>query len=88
LKNEYGYNVKAIERSGEGSDKVSRANAVSPKIEGGFCYIRQHHIDFLIQATAFPNSKHDDMIDVFISAIEELLMGKNNNIIQHRQVLF
>jgi predicted phage terminase large subunit-like protein len=88
LKNEYGYNVKAIERSGKGSDKVSRANAVSPKIEGGFCYIRQHHIDFLMQATAFPNSKHDDMIDVFISAIEELLMGKNNNIIQHRQVLF
>jgi phage terminase large subunit-like protein len=41
-----------------------------------------------MQATAFPNSKHDDMIDVFISAIEELLMGKNNNIIQHRQVLF
>jgi predicted phage terminase large subunit-like protein len=85
LKRSHGLPIFALQRN---KDKISRANAVSPKIEAGFCYIQKGLSDFELEYIQFPNSKHDDMIDVFISAIEELLMGKNNNIIQHRQVLF
>jgi hypothetical protein len=49
-----------------GSDKVSRAHAVSPLVEAGKVFLPESApwlADFLDEATSFPSSAHDDQID-------------------------
>ncbi len=48
--------------------KEDRANAVAPLIESGYVYLPHPHYhpwvsDFLAEARAFPNGKHDDAVD-------------------------
>lgn len=56
--------------------KVARVNAVSPAIESGHVYLPKGEewiAEFVDQFTAFPASKHDDMVDSASQAISHLL---------------
>jgi len=54
--------------------KVARANAVSPDIESGNVYLPHPNIapwvhDLIEEVSAFPNGKHDDMVDAMTQAL-------------------
>jgi predicted phage terminase large subunit-like protein len=55
--------------------KISRVNAISPYIESGNVYLPRFAPwidDFLNEASAFPNGKHDDQIDSMSQALIDL----------------
>ncbi|NBT50557.1 MAG: hypothetical protein EBT12_03195 [Marivivens sp.] len=56
-------------------DKVSRANAVLPLIEGGRVYLppQAQWLDaFIDEAVTFPNGNHDDQVDAMVIAVDVL----------------
>jgi predicted phage terminase large subunit-like protein len=56
--------------------KVARVNAVSHAIESGNVYLPQNATwvnDFVEQASAFPNGKHDDMVDAMSQALNRFM---------------
>jgi hypothetical protein len=56
-------------------DKQSRAHAVSPLVESGKVSLPESAswlTDFLDEATAFPASAHDDMVDALTQALNYL----------------
>lgn len=56
--------------------KVARVNAVSPAIEAGNVYLPEGAMwinDFIEEASAFPNGKHDDMIDAMSQGLNRLI---------------
>jgi len=62
-------------------DKISRANAVAPKVEGGHLYfIEDTWNEMLLQEiTTFPFAPHDDLTDVTVYGIDNLLNKSNFN---------
>ena len=55
------------------TDKVLRADTVSPTCESGFVTIiegGEWQMSFIDQCTKFPNAAHDDDVDAFIGAME------------------
>lgn len=53
-------------------DKIMRLRAQTPKIEGGFVHfpIDAHWLDkYLRELLSFPNSKHDDQVDLTVFAL-------------------
>jgi predicted phage terminase large subunit-like protein len=60
------------------TDKVLRAELVSPNQESGLVYLFTGEpwvAKFVESCTAFPNIKHDDDVDSFVGAMEEALGG-------------
>lgn len=56
-------------------DKITRLTAVSGVVESGLVSLPQSAdwIDpFLLELSRFPNSNHDDQVDAFAYALEEL----------------
>jgi len=61
------------------TDKVMRANVVSPTHEAGMCWLPEGEgwvSDFVESCSGFPNMKHDDDVDSFIMALEEGTRGR------------
>jgi predicted phage terminase large subunit-like protein len=61
------------------TDKVLRANLISPSHEANLCYLPEGEpwvADFLTNCFNFPNGKHDDDVDSFIMAMEQAIGGK------------
>jgi predicted phage terminase large subunit-like protein len=57
------------------NDKVARANAVLPIIEGGRVFLPEESpwLDaFIDEAISFPNGNHDDQVDAMVMAIDVL----------------
>lgn len=55
--------------------KISRVQAVSPTIESGNLYLptnKRFTTEFVAQCSAFPNGKHDDMVDAMSQAITRM----------------
>lgn len=55
-------------------DKITRAYDAAPEIEVGNVYLPKDApwlADFLAEASAFPNGKHDDMMDVVFDAVTD-----------------
>ena len=77
IKRTYRLPIREIPRT---TDKVLRANQVSAKVEAGYCYIRENQVEFLMQVIKFPDVKNDDMVDVFIDAVNILIMKNNNKL--------
>ena len=56
------------------TDKVLRADTMSPNQESGLVYLfegEEWSADFIDQCANFPNIKHDDDVDAFVGALEE-----------------
>lgn len=56
--------------------KVARVNAISAYIESGNVYLPRNAswlIDFLNEASAFPNGKHDDQVDAMSQALNRFI---------------
>jgi predicted phage terminase large subunit-like protein len=60
-------------------DKITRAHAITASLEGlKVKLVKGNYIEnFLNQLKAFPNGKHDDMVDTLIMAVNELLINNN-----------
>ena len=73
LKQTTGLNI--IEDEAPKDDKVTRVNAVSPKIESGRIYLVQGawNESFLNQCASFPNGLHDDEVDNLSAVIKNEL---------------
>lgn len=57
------------------NDKVARANAILPIIEGGRVFLPEESSwldDFIDEAISFPNGNHDDQVDAMVMAIDVL----------------
>lgn len=57
-------------------DKVFRANAILPEVEGGYWYLPHPDEcpwieDFIEELATFPNAKHDDQVDAFVMLAAE-----------------
>ncbi|KIL72702.1 phage terminase large subunit [Bacillus badius] len=75
----------------EGGKEV-RANAVSPLVEAGNVYLPHPSIapwvnDFIEEATAFPNGKHDDMVDAATQALNKLQTAKSNPLDRYKRLM-
>ena len=60
------------------TDKVLRAETVSPSVECGLVYLfsgEPWHADFIDQCANFPNIAFDDDVDAFIGVMEEAISG-------------
>ncbi len=70
--------LNVIEDFNPDTDKVTRVNAISPKVEAG----RVTLIDgawipsFIEECEAFPNGEHDDKVDTLVMAVNELMKPK------------
>ena len=58
--------------------KISRVNAISPAIESGHVFLPDPAkapwvADYVDQWTAFPNSRHDDMVDATSQALARMI---------------
>jgi predicted phage terminase large subunit-like protein len=56
-------------------DKVTRAMDAAPYVQSGNVIIMRnlaHLVDFLAEASVFPNGRFDDMIDAAMSAISDM----------------
>lgn len=56
--------------------KIARVNAISPAIEAGNVYLPEYAPwvnDFIEEASAFPNGKHDDMVDSMSQGLNRLI---------------
>lgn len=61
-------------------DKVTRAMDAAPYVQSGNVIIMSnlaHLLDFLSEASVFPNGTHDDMIDAAMSAISDMTAPQN-----------
>ena len=63
--------------------KISRVNAVSPAIESGHVFLPDPAKapwveDYINQWTAFPNSKHDDMVDATSQALARMIYSSGD----------
>nr|WP_133309152.1 phage terminase large subunit [Aeribacillus pallidus] len=72
--------------------KEARANAVSPFVEAGNVYLPHPNIcpwvnDFLEEAAAFPNGKHDDMVDAMTQALNKMQTAKENPLDRYKKML-
>ncbi len=57
------------------TDKVARANAVTPLIESGRVYLPEYAAwlhDYLEELSGFPNAEHDDQVDSTTQALGQL----------------
>jgi predicted phage terminase large subunit-like protein len=57
-------------------DKVTRAMDAAPYVQSGNIIVLrnlEHLVDFLSEASVFPNGTHDDMIDAAMSAISDMM---------------
>jgi predicted phage terminase large subunit-like protein len=65
--------LNIIESKPPTTDKINRANSISAFVESGRVYAKDgaYLNNFYTQLNAFPNALHDDMVDVFIMALEE-----------------
>jgi len=72
-------NINIIEGKTPTNDKISRANAVSPFIESGRCFLIKGNWNenFINECNSFPNGLHDDMVDVLTMAIDEFTSNNN-----------
>lgn len=73
-------NLNIIESDPPKIDKVSRARAVSAKLESGKVVILDAHWNdnFLNQLASFPNAQHDDMVDCLVALVDRELI-KNSS---------
>lgn len=67
--------ITAIEVNVIGGDKIARTKIATPRVEAGFCYIRESIIQELLHneeqgLLRFPNGAHDDVNDAFSQAIQ------------------
>jgi predicted phage terminase large subunit-like protein len=61
-------------------DKVTRAYDAAPYVQSGNVLLMSniaHLVDFLSEASVFPNGSHDDMIDAAMSAISDMTAPQN-----------
>jgi predicted phage terminase large subunit-like protein len=60
-------------------DKITRAHAITASLEGlRVKLVKGNYIEnFLNQLKAFPNGKHDDMVDTLIMSVNELIANNN-----------
>jgi predicted phage terminase large subunit-like protein len=70
-----GHDVKVEPPTG---DKAVRARPTAAQVEGGNVYILRGSWNetFLDEICAFPNGKHDDQLDAFVDAMNELALGE------------
>ena len=64
-----------VTESTTSTDKVLRADLMSPNHESGLVYLfegEQYVADFVDHCANFPNTKHDDDVDAFIGALEKV----------------
>lgn len=78
LRSETKFNI--VETKAPDTDKVVRANAVTPKMESRRVRLVQgmyvtHYLD---QLAGFPNAAHDDMVDVTVNAISTLIPSNDS----------
>lgn len=73
-------NLNIIETVAPDTSKVTRAYAITPRLEGGRVDLVEgpYVNNFLTQCVTFPNAAHDDMVDDLIMAVEELIPANNN----------
>lgn len=73
-----GLDCKELKAEG---DKITRANAITPSIEGGRVVIVEDSWNetFLQDMAAFPFGTTDDLVDAFVYSVDTLL-NKNNNV--------
>jgi predicted phage terminase large subunit-like protein len=71
--------LNVIEVEPPDKDKVTRANAVTPRMEARRVkLVNGSYVEsFLDQLAAFPNALHDDKVDVIVMGINELLVKDN-----------
>jgi predicted phage terminase large subunit-like protein len=64
-------------------DKITRAHAITASLEGmKVKLVKGNYIEnFINQLKAFPNGKHDDMLDTLIMAVNELLVNNNPDLL-------
>lgn len=70
-----GSGVSVIPWKPGASDKVTRANGITPLIEGGRVYIPEDADwldDWVSELSAFPSSKHDDQVDSMVITLDVL----------------
>lgn len=66
------------------ASKEARASAVSFAVEAGNCFVPDCEWGdrFIEQCAAFPNAKHDDMVDAFSQGMAKLLYSRRGRIIR------
>jgi predicted phage terminase large subunit-like protein len=67
--------ITSIEVQVIGGDKIARTKIVTPRVEAGFCYVRESIIKELLHneeqgLLRFPNGAHDDVNDAFTQALQ------------------
>lgn len=58
-------------------DKIRRAIAISPYVEKGNIKFNKNHTELYDELVRFPMATHDDTVDAFVSALEELTSFTN-----------
>jgi predicted phage terminase large subunit-like protein len=73
-------NLNIIESEPPKIDKVSRARAVSAKLESGKVVLLESHWNdnFLMQLSSFPNASHDDMVDCLVALTDRELIKQSS----------
>jgi predicted phage terminase large subunit-like protein len=70
------------------ASKEARVNAVSFVIEAGDVYLpkdRKWTWEFIDQCAAFPNGKHDDMVDSMSQALAKLIFTRRFRLFEKRR---
>ena len=83
MRSNSGMSVIPWSAKGYGTDKVARANAVTPLIEGGRVYLPNNAVwleTFIEEVQTFPASKHDDQVDALTMLIDVLSRQAMDNI--------
>lgn len=78
--------VKGIPRT---TDKVSRANDVTPQIEVGNVVLPSDApwlMDYLSEFSSFPNGSNDDQIDPTLDAVDQMLINSGFNLTSLNQM--
>lgn len=72
--------LNIVELASSDVDKVTRANAAAPTMEGKRVRLVEGSYieDYLNQLAAFPNGAHDDKVDVTVYAVNTLLPAEEN----------
>lgn len=75
--------LNVIEVVAPDKDKVTRAHAITPRLEGRRVKLvnGSYVTDYLDQLGAFPNGLHDDKVDVTVMAVNELLVKDNPDVL-------
>lgn len=71
-----GYKIKVVQPTG---DKATRAKPASAQAEAGNVKLVRGpwNIEFLDEVCSFPNAQHDDQVDAFADALNELALGSS-----------